>query len=264
MPALFDPATAYTYGSVIEAAYRLFSPGLLDPATTTTALPAGWTVLTELTATDRVGGKTEQEFFGLAVKAPSEDRVMLAIRGTATFIEWLVDAEFKRCAFPGATGAGMVEDGFCGVYASMKCSSTGSDVLSFVRALPSTTRVTIAGHSLGAAVATLLAVDIAANVPDVDLSLYTFASPRVGDATFAAFSAARITTHFRIVNRPDIVPRLPPLYVPTGTEIELDSTTYPEVAHRVACYHTLTTYLWLLDRQSAYGLGPCGRPAAFS
>ncbi len=55
--------------------------------------------------------------------------------------------------------------------------------------------------------------------------------------------------NFRVVNRPDIVPRLPPLYDPAGNEIDVDSTAYPVVAHRLACYHTLTTYLWLLDQQ---------------
>ena len=91
----------------------------------------------------------------------------------------------------------------------------------------------------------------------IHVTLYTYASPRVGDATFVAFSNARVPAQYRIVNRPDIVPRLPPLYETSGTEIELDSTAYSAVAHRIACYHTLTTYLWLLNQQSVFGLGTC-------
>jgi triacylglycerol lipase len=259
MPAPIDPAMAYTYGTVVEAAYRLFTPGLLDPATAAAQLPPGWTVLTELTAIDRVHDKSEPEFFGLALQSPDQG-LLIAIRGTDLFIEWLVDAEFMPRSFPGAANSGKVEDGFCSVYSSLRCTSTGSDVRSLVSQLPAPARVTIAGHSLGAAVATLLALDVAVNVPGVDLTLYTYASPRVGDAAFVALCNTRLPVHYRIVNRPDLVPRLPPLYEATGTEIELDSTTYPVVAHKVACYHTLTTYLWLLNQASRFGLGTCARP----
>jgi triacylglycerol lipase len=258
MPATFDPAVAYTYGTVVEAAYRLFAPGVLDPATTTAQLPAGWTVLTELTAIDRVGGKTDPEFFGLALQS-ADHELLIAIRGTDTFIEWLVDAEFKRCTFPGAPDGGQVEDGFCSVYSTLRCATTGSDVRTLVAGLPAPATVIIAGHSLGAAVATLLALDVAVNVPGIDLTLYTYASPRVGDATFVALCNTRVPVNYRIANRPDLVPRLPPLYDATGSEIELDSTTYPNIAHKVTCYHTLTTYLWLLNQASAFGLGSCAR-----
>jgi pimeloyl-ACP methyl ester carboxylesterase len=257
---MFDPAVAFMYGTVVEGAYRAFSAGVLSPVFPAAGIPVGWSLVTEMTAIDKIARKTETEFFGAILRHGTDGDVLVAIRGTDTLMEWLVDAEFASCAFPGAPGAGRVEDGFCGVYAALRCA-TGSDVLTFVRSLPPGTKVTIAGHSLGAAVATLLAVDLATNVAGLDLRLYTFASPRVGDAAFCAFGAARVSTHFRIVNRPDIVPRVPPLYESFGTEISLDSTGNPGIAHRIACYHTLTTYLWMLNQQSPFGLGDCARPA---
>jgi triacylglycerol lipase len=259
----FDPSVAYIYGTCVEAAYRLFTPGVVTPLLNTAQVPAGWQVLTELNAVDRVAMKTEEEFFGLVLQSDDEQQVLLTIRGTDTFLEWLVDAEFVPCAFPGVPSAGRVESGFCGVYSSLRVTSASATPLSLIGQLPPATKVTIAGHSLGAAVATLLALDVCVNLPDVNLTLYTYASPRVGDAAFARLCDARLATHYRVVNTADIVPRLPPAYVATGTEIELNSTTYPVVAHRVACYHTLTTYLWLLNQQSEYGLGTCERsPAA--
>jgi hypothetical protein len=57
------------------------------------------------------------------------------------------------------------------------------------------------------------------------------------------------------------VPRLPPLYEVTGTPIDIDSKPFPAVAHSLVCYHTLTTYLWLLNQSSAFGLGDCQRAA---
>jgi len=61
--------------------------------------------------------------------------------------------------------------------------------------------VVLAGHSLGGALATLAASRIAA-------SLYTFGSPRVGDATFAA--AMQSVAHRRYVDCLDLVTRVPP------------------------------------------------------
>jgi hypothetical protein len=195
-------------------------------------MPPGWSVSTDLTAVDKIGRNTETEFFGVALRNDADGQMLIAIRGTDTFMEWLVDAEFAPCAFAGSPAAGCVEDGFCSVYKTLRCARSGSDVLSFVRSLPPGTNLRIAGHSLGAAVATLLAVDIAVNLPALDLALYTFASPRVGDY---------------------------PLYETFGTEIELDSTAYPGIAHRISCYHTLTTYLWMLNHQSPLGLRACAR-----
>ena len=258
MATVFDPQRAFTYGSVIESAYRMFSPGLLAPADVPGAVPAGWTITSELTAVDKIGHKTEPEFFGMAAQSDGGE-LLIAIRGTDTLLEWLVDAECGPCAFPGVPAAGRVEDGFCSVYATLRCSSTGGDVLSLVRQAAPGTTVTICGHSLGAAVATLLALDVAVAAPTIDLTLYTFASPRVGDAAFAAFCNSRIPVHFRVANRPDIVPHLPPLYEATGTEIDVDSTAFPQIAHRIICYHSLTTYLWLLEQSSPFGLGDCER-----
>lgn len=262
MTLAFDPTVAYGYGAVIEIAYRLFKPGVLDPTVASGQLPAGWTLITELTAIDKVAHKTEPEFFGLALQSAADNGVLVAIRGTDTLLEWLIDAEFTPRPFQGAPGGGLVEDGFASVYDTLTCTTTGSSVLSLVKQLPAGTKVTIAGHSLGAAVATLVAADIGANLPGLDLALYTYAPPRVGDATFVKFFAAHVPVNFRIVNRPDIVPRLPPLYDPVGNEIDFDSTAYPVVAHSLACYHTLTTYLWLLDQQSSFGLGTCARSSS--
>jgi triacylglycerol lipase len=259
MTLVFNPSVAYEYGAVIEIAYRVFKPGVLDPTVVSGQLPAGWTLVTELTAIDRVAHKTEPEFFGLVVQSAADNSVLIAIRGTDTLLEWLIDAEFTPRAFQGAPSAGLVEDGFASVYATLTCVRTGNDVLSLVKQLPAGTKLTIAGHSLGAAVATLVAVDIAANDPGVDLTLYTYAPPRIGDTAFVTFFDAHVPMNFRIVNRPDIVPHLPPLYDPAGNEIDVDSTAYPVVAHSLACYHTLTTYLWLLDQKSSLGLGTCAR-----
>lgn len=66
----------------------------------------------------------------------------------------------------------------------------------------------LTGHSLGAAVATLCAYRLKMMGQSV-AGLYTFGSPRVGDAEFARFFDALMPETYRIVNNNDIVARVP-------------------------------------------------------
>lgn len=72
--------------------------------------------------------------------------------------------------------------------------------------------VTLCGHSLGGALATLMAVhsvDWLQSKGVTRLSLYTFGAPRVGDANFAAYADSRIANMFRIIGSADPIPRMP-------------------------------------------------------
>jgi pimeloyl-ACP methyl ester carboxylesterase len=65
-------------------------------------------------------------------------------------------------------------------------------------------RLLVCGHSLGAAIATLLALPLGAD------SLITIGSPRVGDERFADSIDAAGLEVLRIVDHLDVVPRVPP------------------------------------------------------
>lgn len=65
-------------------------------------------------------------------------------------------------------------------------------------------RLIVCGHSLGAAIATLLALPAGAH------QLVTIGSPRVGDAQFVAQIAASGLDHLRIVDCCDVVTEIPP------------------------------------------------------
>ena len=64
--------------------------------------------------------------------------------------------------------------------------------------------ITCTGHSLGAALATIMASRLDAN------ELYTFGSPRVGDRHFVKEMNTDKVKHYRFVNNNDIVTRVPP------------------------------------------------------
>lgn len=70
--------------------------------------------------------------------------------------------------------------------------------------------VTVTGHSLGGALATLCAVDIQFNFSDkVAINIYTFGAPRVGNDGFRESFNRRIPNSHRFVYGMDIVAALP-------------------------------------------------------
>ena len=132
----------------------------------------------------------------LVIDCP-EARV-IAFRGTADPRDLITDAE----VFFAATVAGNVHWGFQHAFISIL-----EPLLAWLRDHPSDLPVFVTGHSLGGAQAVLFAYYA---FPELNLrGLYTFGQPRVGDARFALACSVRFSSHFRIVNEEDIVPRLP-------------------------------------------------------
>src|SRR5471032_838118 len=134
-------------------------------------LSAGWKVLGYITATDavlRIGGqlgKGAEVFYGVLARSLADPtQHVVAVRGTAGIVEWIEDAEFVSIGNPG--GPGSVESGFWDIYASMLLKTSAVDVgvsakAGIAAAVGLTGTVTVVGHSLGSALATYLAFDLA-------------------------------------------------------------------------------------------------------
>ena len=149
----------------------------------------------------------------------SEPVTVVAFRGTELedIKDALADAEFLLKEWHDAAGRpiGKVHGGFAR-YAHDK------DVFNRVKAhldrLPRNNRVLVTGHSLGAALATLMA----SWMPNAEL--YTFGSPRVGTPEFTQAVRNRVAARF--VDCCDIVSRLPPKavlnYADVGTLTYID------------------------------------------
>lgn len=214
-------------------------------------------------ATDMDPSRVDDEVsIGLICQENKTGNVAIAIRGTEGWLEWIHDADFLQVPCPVLAGAGHTEDGFTAMYGSLRTGATpGAPTV--VNALakvpfPQPASVTICGHSLGGALATLLALDLAANTTFRNPAVYTYGSPRIGDSLFAATFDQVVKNSWRVANRLDIVPALPPPldYEHVLNPVELIPVRlvpWPPktlVKYTVACEHSLETYLYLLSLQS--------------
>lgn len=139
---------------------------------------------------------------------------IIAFRGTQTQIEWWRNLQATQKPYKDLTtgkGYGRVHQG----YLKIVREQIGSLLLDQVRQLDPTIPCYVTGHSLGGAVATLAAFEIALNVPEISqqLQLYTYASPRIGDRNFAQAHSQLIPNSYRIVNLSDSVPLVPPITI---------------------------------------------------
>lgn len=165
-------------------------------------------IRTGVTAAVKVGRKIEV-FYGFLLE--SADDSILVFRGTQRTAEWLgnVYAVQQEYLDP-KTGKtlGNIHSGFRRIADSI----VNPLAVDAVRQINASKPCYVSGHSLGAALATILACDIALNVPDLrpQLRVYAYASPRVGDPEFARSYAQLIPNSFRITNLADTIPSMPP------------------------------------------------------
>jgi len=265
-----DPRTAIQYGMLVLKAeavppdQTVYNPG--DTINVVyDAINVNYTVVTTFygndLATDAKPDRAQQIVsFGFVAQDPAGN-VVVAIRGTEGILEWVQDARFLAVKCPFLAGAGQTEDGFTAVYESLRIArDAGSARL--VDALPGmafpqpVTSLTICGHSLGGALVTLLALDVAANTTFSHPIAYTYASPRTGDPSFADTYNQVVPSTVRIANRFDLVPKLPPppLYEHVLGIYELNPML--KIKLDLLCQHHLTTYLYLLSLQTGGTLLP--------
>jgi len=136
------------------------------------------------------------------------DTVEVVFRGTVenSLQDWLDDIEFFPIKpFPSAPKA-FVHGGFMEAYESIRLDVKTAVVALVAKIKPS--YVIITGHSLGAAIATLCAAELAPLLP-VPVQLYTYGSPRVGNSYFVQYFENLVKVAFRMTYSRDLVPHLP-------------------------------------------------------
>ena len=174
----FTNTTAAACGILAMHAIDMFRVGgSLTPPAAPGLTAAGWTIRAYITGNDTLFAKGPLQLKGdvvyygyLAERAPGE--LAAVIRGTDDFVEWVEDGEFPPIPYapqvplPATQTSILVEQGFWTLYASMQLiSPTGAALGALAPAITntagSTGMVTVVGHSLGAALATYLTLDLA-------------------------------------------------------------------------------------------------------
>ena len=170
-------------------------------------------------------------------------RVVVVFRGTVDADEMRDDAKFLRlvalrpkAAVDRAMGkVPLVHAGFVAHLGKQGCGERLlATVLKEVAArqrLRKPCAVLLAGHSLGAAAATLLALQLDGSSLRMRITLVTFGSPRVGNRHFQrAFDASARLRHYRVQNELDPIARgpwwlpFPGTYRHTGHHVWLDAS----------------------------------------
>ncbi|MFD1774323.1 lipase family protein [Paenibacillus rhizophilus] len=118
---------------------------------------------------------------------------------------WISDIIASQKRFKYIKEDCLTHRGFTDIY-----SSARSGIISALTRLSQGKTLYITGHSLGAALATLCTIDIAANTGYSSPYLFTFGSPRVGDPAFAKAFAKYVGNSYRIANLFDVVTLAPP------------------------------------------------------
>lgn len=223
--------------------------------------------------------------------------VVVAFRGTCTCLEWLENfrATLAHLHPPcnhndNMESGAMVESGFLSLYTSSPPADSSfvslremvmreiSKILQIHGGQPLS--LTVTGHSLGAALATLTAYDVKNAFPKLSVTVISFGGPRVGDRSFRQHLEKQGTKVLRIVNSDDVITKVPGfvfndadtagnggvhvaglpswiqkrveeaqwVYAEVGRELRLCSKDSPYLGStNVATCHELHTYLHLVD-----------------
>ncbi|XP_078176326.1 lipase-like isoform X2 [Carex rostrata] len=150
------------------------------------------------------------------------DSIIIAFRGTQeqSIRNWIEDLFWKQLDlnYPGMPGA-MVHHGFYTAYQSTVLRPAILSTLQNIKKIYGNISIIVTGHSMGGALASFCALDLAVNCGEKDVQLMTFGQPRIGNAVFATCFNERIPKAIRLTHQNDIVPHMPPYYsyFPTKT-----------------------------------------------
>ncbi len=199
----------------------------------------------------------EPLYYGFVARKKADPTSWIAgVRGTDGTVEWIIDGQFLPQDV--TRGPGMkVEHGFWSIYETMTLNNLDGSLLSkdaaagIAKLVGASDKVTVVGHSLGSALATYLAFDLARHLGD-RLSACLFASPRTGNKAWTDAVQAALQDRYLVVNYLlDIVPHLPSgpdyctvqnVHVLRPSNAEAGIAVDPFCDHHVLCYAAMLSY----------------------
>jgi len=201
--------------------------------------------------------QTDAKALGYIGYDPTNNEVLVVFRGTAdwTNIGEDLDAILSSSPFLGIQGA-FVHSGMLKMYQTLRNSAIQS-IMTHHAKYPQA-RLRLTGHSAGAALATLCALELSYTYKVGPVYLHTFGSPRVGVEAFASAVKSAVCSSWRVVNAKDPVPHLPPLSTCSIVKgiandvkalwkgLSKDVWSKPQTL----CYHHVPSEVWITNGQS--------------
>lgn len=135
---------------------------------------------------------------------------VVVFRGThfSSLLNWIDDLNFAHVTPYKDIPNAFVHAGFLDSWLSVKAQVLIALKTVYTKITP--TGFYFTGHSLGAAISVLSAIDLTETLAlDVPVTCYNYGEPRVGNSGFATYFNSKIGTTYRIINQHDIVPHLP-------------------------------------------------------
>lgn len=166
--------------------------------------------------------------------------------GTTSIADWVrINADFKLQEIPASwvadcvTTRPAVHRGFLRAYTAVRSKLWGK-ILENVLRVGGSGRIVVCGHSLGGALATVAALDLACRLDPADavkLACITFGAPQVGDGLFVEAFDARVPLSLRVATVYDPVPKILGAQLPhVGGLVPLASPLPPNQAHDPTAY----------------------------
>lgn len=137
---------------------------------------------------------------------PSTKTVYVVIRGSSSIMNWLDDFEVSLVDYSSYPECDCrVHRGF--YHSALEIRNKTVDTVRLLQ--KKYPNVVVTGHSYGATVSTLLAMELSR--AGIASKIYNFGQPRLGDTGFAKFANQIIPEYWRMTHYQDIVPHLPPM-----------------------------------------------------
>ena len=135
-----------------------------------------------------------------------KDTMTIAFRGSDSLKVCKVESKFWKTEVPynNYSSKIRVHSGFISTYKSQNVRGKIHKIVS-----DRIKKIYVTGHSYGAALAILCAVDLEYNFPDKSYEVVVFGCPRVGNSAFKKSYNLRIFKTLRVENKNDIVPKVP-------------------------------------------------------
>eukprot|EP00042_Codosiga_hollandica_P043930 m.424518 g.424518 ORF g.424518 m.424518 type:complete len:281 (+) comp56673_c0_seq2:65-907(+) len=205
--AAFATANTTVFDEGVSLQYLHYSYAAFCEEPALKAWSCEWCVATNFTVVDVLLDPLT-EVYGFVGYDTANSTIVVSFRGTSNTPNAIVDADFDLMDFPGIAGA-KVHQGF--YLAWRRLQHQVFELIDGV--LNSTcaacTAIVTTGHSLGAALSGVAAIEIALNYKNATVNMNNFGMPRIGNPEFATAFMQLLPNAQRMVHNHDIVPHVP-------------------------------------------------------